>query len=39
MPRKTTTQLELFADTGSTTVTQIPPWQSLPSDTRQALTG
>jgi len=39
MPRKTmTTQLELFPDTRSTAVTQIPPWQSLPDDTRQALT-
>ncbi len=39
MPRKTmTTQLELFPGTRSTTATPIPPWQSLPDDTRQALT-
>tara|TARA_R100001132_G_scaffold7408_1_gene6846 strand:+ start:378 stop:563 length:186 start_codon:yes stop_codon:yes gene_type:complete len=39
MPYKTmTTQLELFPSTWSTTVTHIPPWQSLPDDTRQALT-
>ncbi len=39
MPRKTkTTQLELFPETSSTASTPIPPWQSLPDDTRQALT-
>jgi hypothetical protein len=39
MPRKTmTTQLELFPETRSTAATPIPPWQSLPDDTRQALT-
>ena len=38
MPHKTTTtQLELFPETQSTAVTPIPPWQSLPDDTRQAL--
>lgn len=39
MPRKTmTTQLELFPETQSTAAIPIPPWQSLPVDTRQALT-
>lgn len=39
MPRKTmTTQLELFPETQSTPATPIPPWQSLPDDTRQSLT-
>lgn len=39
MPRKTmTTQLELFPETHSTAATPIPPWQSLPDDTRQSLT-
>lgn len=39
MPRKmTTTQLELFPDTRSTSATLTPPWRSLPDDTRQALT-
>ncbi len=39
MPRKmTTTQLELFPVPRATPVTQIPPWQSLPDDTRQTLT-
>jgi hypothetical protein len=39
MPRKMkTTQLELFPDTRSTPASQTPPWQSLPDDTRQALT-
>ena len=39
MPRKTiTTQLELFPETQSTAATPIPPWQSLPDDTRQSLT-
>ncbi|WP_300074789.1 hypothetical protein [uncultured Ruegeria sp.] len=39
MPRKmTTTQLELFPDTRSTTATQTPLWRSLPDDTRQTLT-
>ncbi len=39
MPRKTmTTQLELFPETPSTAATPIPPWQSLPDDTRQTLT-
>ncbi|WP_422026707.1 hypothetical protein [Roseovarius sp.] len=39
MPRKTIkTQLELFPETRSTAATPIPPWQSLPADTRQALT-
>lgn len=39
MPRKTmTTQLELFPETQSTATTPIPPWQSLPDDTRQSLT-
>jgi len=38
MPRKTIkTQLELFPETRSTAATPIPPWQSLPADTRQAL--
>ena len=39
MPRKTmTTQLELFPETHSTAATRIPPWQSLPDDTRRSLT-
>lgn len=39
MPRKVmTTQLELFPETRSTAATPIPPWQSLPADTRQVLT-
>ena len=39
MPLKTmTTQLELFPKTQSTAATPIPSWQSLPDDTRQALT-
>lgn len=39
MPRKTMkTQLELFPESRSTAATPIPPWQSLPADTRQALT-
>lgn len=39
MPRKMMTkQLELFSGSRSTTATPIPPWQSLPDDTRQALT-
>lgn len=39
MPRKTmTTQPELFPETHSTAATPIPPWQSLPGDTRQSLT-
>ncbi|AVW91361.1 hypothetical protein [Celeribacter baekdonensis] len=39
MPRKTmTTQLELFPQTQSTAAPPIPPWQSLPDDTRQSLT-
>ncbi|MCH4813782.1 hypothetical protein MLE19_20880 [Halomonas neptunia] len=31
-------QLELFPETLSTAATPTPPWQSLPADTRQALT-
>ncbi|WP_422000966.1 hypothetical protein [Roseovarius mucosus] len=39
MPRKTmTTQLELFPETHSTAATLIPHWQSLPDDTRHAVT-
>ncbi len=39
MPRKTmTTQLELFPETLFTAATPTPPWQSLPANTRQALT-
>lgn len=39
MPHKTMkTQLELFPETRSTAATPIPPWRSLPADTRQALT-
>ena len=39
MPRKMmTTQLELFPGARSRTATPPPPWQSLPDETRQALT-
>ena len=37
-PRQTNHQFDLFSSSVKTTTVELPPWQSLPAETRQKLT-